>query len=249
MGTPAGATMASTRAGSSPLATRLCLSTAALRVLATNQRCLGCRANAALRACRSRRPCVATMANPAAGSSRLTSAGSSVESTVAASGWSCAVAPGATTATEKPTRGARIVMARATGESPNTIRRGAGSTGSTNSSSVPPEWQAMPNSRTSSSSRSAVSSVGVILMVRGCPSANAWRTVLMTAGWAQPPPIQPWIMPSAVTSALSPGRADVGGCTRSTDTRAKGCCCSCSRVAALIHSVWFMTNSWQKTVQ
>ena len=189
---PAGATMRATAAGSSPLVTRLCSNTSALRALATNHRPCGCKASAALRPCTSRRPCVATTTK-GEDSRALTCDTSSLSSTVSASGKSAACAPCATTATRRPTRGARPTSARATGESPTTVNMAEGMTGSMNSSSVPPEWQAMPNSSTSPRSRSALSSDGEIRILRGWPSNKARRTVLMTAGWAQPPPIQPWI--------------------------------------------------------
>ena len=223
MAAPAGATMAFTRAASSPLAISDSLSTAPLRALATNQVRRGCSASAPLRPCRSRRPCVATTAQPPGASWLPSNWASSWASTRLAAGKSSARAPWATSCTAKPTRGARSHKARATGESPNTVRLASGSTGSMNNSSVPPEWQAMPNSSTSASCCSCVSCAGEMRMLRACPSLSAARTVLITAGCAQPPPIQPWIWPSAVTTALSPALAEVGAFTRSTVTSAKAC--------------------------
>ena len=220
MGVPAGATMAPTRAASAPAASRLSFRTPALRSLATNQVRRAPNCSAAVRAGMSRRPCVATTTQLAGGTAAATAAASSSSSTRRAAGASEATAPWATQCTAKPTRGARSHSARATGESPNTTSGSWGSTGSTNSSSVPPEWQDMPNSSTSPSCFSSLSLAGVMRRVRGWPSASARRAVLMTAGWAQPPPIHPRKVPSAVTTALSPGRAEVGGVTRSTVTSA-----------------------------
>ena len=81
----------------------------------------------------------------------------------------------------------------------------------------------MPNSSTSSSSShrvAASSAAGAMRISARAPSASAWRTVRSTAGCAQPPPIQPCRMPSAVTTALSPGRAEAGASTRTTLTSA-----------------------------
>ena len=78
----------------------------------------------------------------------------------------------------------------------------------------------MPKAKTSPKSCSVPSVEGEMRMVRGTPSASAARTVLMTAGCAQPPPIQPWMVPSGVMTALSPGRDEVGGVTRSTVAKA-----------------------------
>ena len=188
----------------------------ALRALATKKTRRACIANAARRPCTSRRPCVATTTKLPGAMSAL----SSLLSTRSASGKRAASAPWATTVTGKPTRGASPASATASGESPTIVSRARGSIGSTKSSSVPPEWQAMPNSSTSSSSRICPSSAGAMRIKRARPSASAWRTVRSTAGCAQPPPIQPCTMPSALTTALSPGRAEAGACTRSTVTRA-----------------------------
>ncbi len=46
-------------------------------------------------------------------------------------------------------------------------------------------------------------------MSRALPSASADLTALRTAGWVQPPPIQPSIAPSARTMALAPALAEV----------------------------------------
>jgi hypothetical protein len=78
----------------------------------------------------------------------------------------------------------------------------------------------MPNSSTSSSSFSWPSSAGAMRISRARPSASAWRTVRSTAGCAQPPPTQPCSWPSAVTTALSPGRAEAGASARTTLTSA-----------------------------
>ena len=213
--------MRATAPASSPLATKLLRNTLAFLALETNHRPCGCRAKAALRPCRSRRPCVATTTNGIELSCAQTAGASSLDKTVSASGKSPACAAWATTATRKPTRGAKLTKARATGESPTTARVAEGKTGSMNNSRVPPEWQAMPNSSTSPRSRSALSSEGEMRIFRGCPSSRALRTVLRTAGWAQPPPIQPWIWPSAMTTALSPALPEVGACALNTVTKAK----------------------------
>ena len=70
-----------------------------------------------------------------------------------------------------------------------------------------------------------------VLRVEAPASARPGDKAVVTAdgiihGWigggcAQPPPIQPWMMPSAVTTALSPGLAEAGASTRKTLTRAK----------------------------
>ena len=185
--------MRATAAGSSPLASKLASSTCAFFALATNHRPCGCMAKAALRPCTSRRPWVATTTNGVQAHAVPCADSSSLPCTVSASGKSAATAPCATTATRRPTRGAKLTSARATGESPTTVNVAGGRTGSMNNSSVPPEWQAMPNSSTSPSSRSALCSDGAMRILRGCPSRKARRTVWITAGWAQPPPIQPWI--------------------------------------------------------
>ena len=164
---PAGATIRATAAGSSPLATKLSRNTPAFLALDTNHTLCACKASAALRPCRSRRPCVATTTKDGEGKLSHTSLASSLESTVAASGKSEATAAWATTATRKPTRGAKPTKARATGESPTTVKVAEGRMGSMNNSSVPPEWQAIPNSSTSPKSRSADSSEGEIRIVRG----------------------------------------------------------------------------------
>ena len=220
MAWPAGATMASTAAASQPAATSCAFSTCALRALATKNTCRAPSASAARRPCRSRRPCVATTTKLPGPTAGATSAASSLATTRTASGKRAASAPCATTVTGRPTRGARPASAAASGESPTMVSRARGSIGSTKSSSVPPEWQAMPNSSTSSSSRMLPASAGAMRITRATPSASAFFTVRSTAGCAQPPPIQPCTMPSAVTTALSPGFAEAGACTRSTLTSA-----------------------------
>ena len=152
IGMPAGATMAATAAASWPAVTSASFSTWALRALATSQTVWACSARAARRPCTSRRPWVATTTRLPGAMTWASAAGSSLASTWPASAKRAASAPWATTVTCRPTRGARPASATATGESPITTSRLRGGTGSTNSSSVPPEWQAMPNSSTSSSS-------------------------------------------------------------------------------------------------
>ena len=143
--------MAATACTSAPAATSDCLSTSALRALATNETWRAFSASASRSACMSRRPCVATTTHAPADTRATTAAMSSVAMTCCASAKSAGCASCATTLTAKPTRGASCARLTATGEAPITTNCALGSTGSMNNSSVPPEWHAMPNSSTSPS--------------------------------------------------------------------------------------------------
>jgi hypothetical protein len=56
----------------------------------------------------------------------------------------------------------------------------------------------------------------------GVPSASARSASRRTTGSEQLPPIQPRSRPSAVMTALSPGRAEVGASVRTTVASAHG---------------------------
>ncbi len=99
-------------------------------------------------------------------------------------------------------------------------RAGRELTGSMKISSVPPLWQLIPYSTMPLSTGSPRS--GLMRIRRGRPSAIACRAVLTTAGWAQPPPIQPCIVPSGSITAFAPGLAEVGDSQRTTVASAKG---------------------------
>src|SRR3569623_1854335 len=76
--------------------------------------------------------------------------------------------------------------------------------------------------KSSMPSTPAASRSGLMRIRRACPSPNTSLTTLITTGCAQPPPIQPSISPSPVTTALAPGLAEVGEVARTTVTSANG---------------------------
>ena len=104
-----------------------------------------------------------------------------------------------------PTSGPSASSASTIGESPATSTRGAGSTGSRNTSIAPPDRQWLvtvtaPSSRTASSGPS-----GTIRSSSGSPlsmASSAWSRTLCCAQW---PPMKPSIVPSTWTSPALPG--------------------------------------------
>src|SRR6266700_4335757 len=116
-----------------------------------------------------------------------------------------------------PSASASAARVRATGLDPAISIRGATPTGSTNTSSPPPDGQVDTASTTPGGGSAAASSAaGVMRTSRGRPSARAASASRTTIGSEQAPPTPPLSRPSAVTTALSPTRADTGGSTRTT---------------------------------
>src|SRR3569623_2512123 len=74
--------------------------------------------------------------------------------------------------------------------------------------------------KSSMPSTPAASRSGLMRIRRACPAPNSSFTPFLTPGCALPPPIQPSISPSPVTTALAPGLADVGEVARTTGTSA-----------------------------
>ena len=105
------------------------------------------------------------------------------------------------------------------GARPWMTRSGAGSDGSRKISSVPPDRQGLC---TLTMPGSAGSGVGLIFSSTGSPDDRAARAWLRTLASAHSPPTNPTIVPSARTSAASPGLADVGRSARTTVATTKG---------------------------
>ncbi len=115
--------------------------------------------------------------------------------------------------TSHPRCVARARSERATGASPNTTSRGAGSTGSRKISSVPPDRHALC---TTSLPGCGGSGSGVIRSSNDSPESISASPCASTVDSAHVPPTNPSIVPSGSTSASSPGLALVGRSANTT---------------------------------
>jgi hypothetical protein len=77
---------------------------------------------------------------------------------------------------------------------------------------------------------------------RDSSSDKAFNASFITVGWAQLPPIQPCITPSAVIIALSPGLAEVGFSARTTTAVTNGIP-FCTNSCALAKKSSYMVSS------
>ena len=126
-------------------------------------------------------------------------------------------------AVRQPSASARAASVCAIGERPTMTRRGAGCTGSMNTSSAPSLWQAIGTTVIPSGTVSPNWSGVPRSSRRGSPSAITCRAWRMTTGSAQAPPIQPCTSPSAVMIARLPSWPDDGPCRHTTVASANAC--------------------------
>src|SRR5579884_4287601 len=137
-------------------------------------------------------------------------------STTSAPGKSSARAPGCTAQLRNPVSPPRRTSVRAAGEPPNTTNSGRGRRGSRKTSRAPPLGQVVATVSSPRCRAALAARAGTMWTSRGSPSARARSDSRRTSGSAQLPPIQPRSLPSAVITALSPGRAEAGCWVRTT---------------------------------
>ena len=120
------------------------------------------------------------------------------------------------------------------GMSPSTSTRGAGTTGSTNTSIIPPDRHGFCTVTTPRSSSPPNGTTRSRIVSPPSIARSAYSRTLCSA---QSPPTKPSIVPSSSTSAVLPGFALVGRSTRTTVAVANGTPRSASSCARRVRAV------------